>query len=174
VPNYLKSALVFIFAGIVGGIFLTGVNLWAEETIEERQLQQELAILEDYFPGVASYKEDEVEGMNAQLVYGKEKEFLGVLMTTRQQGYSDYIVYQLAVDRQGKIVGLKVLEHNETEDIGGVIEEPEFREQFLGVSFQDTVSEKVEVVSGATESTRAIIDSVEEVMEVVEEEYLNQ
>ena len=112
--------------------------------------------------------------MNAQLVYGHENEFLGVLITARQQGYSDYIVYQLAVDRQGKIVDLEVLEHSETEDSGGVIEEPEFREQFPGVSYRDTVSEKVDVVSGATESTRAIIDSVEEVMEVVEEEYLNQ
>jgi len=174
VPDYLKSALVFIFAGIVGGIFLTGMNLWAEETIEERKLQRELEMLEDYFPGAAGYEEDEVEGLNAQLVYDQENEFLGVLITTRQQGYSDYIVYQLAVDRQGEIVGLKVLEHEETEDIGGVIEEPEFREQFLGVSFQDTVSEKVDVVSGATESTRAVIDSVEEVMEVVKEEYLDQ
>lgn len=173
-PNYLKSALVFIFAGIVGGIFLTGMNLWAEETIEESQLQRDLDMLENYFSNAASYKEDAVEGMNAQLVYGKEKEFLGVLITTRHHGYSDYIVYQLAVDRQGKIVGLKVLEHDETEDIGGVIEESEFREQFIGVSFQDTVSEKVDVVSGATKSTQAVIDSVEEVMEVVEEEYLDQ
>ena len=173
-PDYLKSALVFIFAGMVGGIFLTGMNLWAEETIEERKLQEDLEMLEDYFPGAAGYEEEVVEGMNAQLVYGKEKEFLGVLITARQQGYSDYIVYQLAVDRQGKIVGLKVLEHDETEDIGGVIEEPEFRKQFPGVTYQDTVSEKVEVVSGATESTRAVIDSVEEVMETVKEEYLEQ
>ena len=173
-PNYLKSALVFIFAGIVGGIFLTGVNLWAEGTIEERQLQQDMEMLEDYFPGAASYEDDKVEGMNTQLVYGEENEFLGILITARQQGYSDYIVYQLAVDREGKIVSLKVLEHDETGDIGGVIEEPEFLEQFTGVSFQDTVSDKVDIVSGATESTQALIDSVEEVMEVVNEEYLEQ
>lgn len=173
-PDHLKSALVFILAGVIGGLFLTGVNWWAEEAIEDRQLQQHLEMLEEYFPGAADYEEDQVADMSSELVFDEEGDFLGVLVVARKQGYSDYIVYQLAVDSQGEIVGLEILEHEETEDIGGVIEDPEFQDQFMGVSYQEKVAEEVDIISGATKSTRAVIDSVEEVMEVVEDEYLDQ
>ena len=168
-----RSILPFLVVLFLSILFLTGMNFWSNPAIEETQQQRHLEMLREYFPEATEYEFEETAAKSYDLVYNADGDFIGILVTTKHEGYSDYITYRFAVDAEGVIKGINILDHRETEDIGGVIEEPEFQDQFIGISHQDPIQEELDTISGATESTEAIIVSVDQVMEVLSAEYLD-
>jgi electron transport complex protein RnfG len=85
-------------------------------------------------------------------------------------GYGGPIVLLVGVDtKEGKITGLKVLEHQETPGLGSNVAEAGFLSQFLGKSLESPfrVGEDVQAVSGATISSRAVARACAKVAEIV-------
>lgn len=166
----VRLAITMMVIGIISAALLTGVNGVTEPIIAERQRLEHLRTLEQYFPGMERFESRTVDGESYDLVYGRRGELLGVMATVNtREGYGGEITYNLAVDEAGTIIGLKVISHSETPGTGDVIETPEFQERLIGKGigdpFQDGVD--VDVISGATVSSLAMIDSARRALESI-------
>jgi len=61
-----------------------------------------------------------------------------------------------------QILNVKILNHAETPGLGSRIEEEGFRSQFAGKTVQDpiAINQDIDIISGATISSRAVADAV--------------
>ncbi len=85
---------------------------------------------------------------------------LGTFFVDAVIGKQDYIVYALALDAQGRVLRLDVLEYRETH--GWEIRNERWRAQFAGKSAADAVQVGADIanISGATLSCRHVTDGV--------------
>jgi hypothetical protein len=85
---------------------------------------------------------------------------LGTFYVDAVIGKQDYIVYALALDLQGRVLRLDVLEYRETH--GWEIRNERWRAQFAGKSAADAVQVGADIanISGATLSCRHVADGV--------------
>ena len=89
----------------------------------------------------------------------------GYAIKTVTVGYGGDIVTLTWVSKdEQNIVGMKILEHSETPGLGAKAEEPEFTERFAGKSISEEV--EVEVLSGATITSKAVMFGVNNAKEV--------
>jgi Na+-translocating ferredoxin:NAD+ oxidoreductase subunit G len=174
VREVIKLSITLAVVGLVSAALLTGVNNVTAPIIAERQEAEYREALELYFPEVAGFESQRVEDDYFDLIYDSSDRLIGVMATIEQQGYDGTITYNLALDGEGKVVGMLIISHSETPGIGDVITTSEFQEQFIGKSFEDPIvpGEDVDTVSGATISSSAMITSIRRVVNVVAENFL--
>ncbi len=165
----LRLALTLAVVGIISAALLTVVNNWTEPIIAERRAAEYFQAVKEYFPAVQDSETIEFEGDVYELIYDGSGELLGVVATIGQDGYDGIITYNLVVNREGEIIGVRVISHTETPGIGDIIEKPEFQNQFMGKTFEDplTAGDDVDTYSGATVSTSAMIGSIRRITAVV-------
>ena len=79
-------------------------------------------------------------------------------------GYGGPVLVRLTLDAQGAISGIDVggARFQETEGVGSRVREDAFTQQFLGQTPPVTLGEGIDAVSGATVSSQAVVDAVNE------------
>jgi RnfABCDGE-type electron transport complex G subunit len=87
----------------------------------------------------------------------------GLVIRGFVMGYLDTIKFMVGVDRRGKITGIEIQSSHETEGIGERIREKEFLNKF-----KDSIPD---AISGATMSSRPLIDAVRNYVERFREYY---
>jgi RnfABCDGE-type electron transport complex G subunit len=174
VREILKLSITLAFVGLVSAALLTGVNNVTAPIIAERQEAEYREALELFFPDFERFESRQIEEDFFDLIYDGSDRLIGVMSTIGQQGYDGTIFYNLALDGEGKIVGVLIISHTETPGIGDVINTADFQEQFIGKSFADPLvpGDDVDTVTGATISTAAMITSIHRVVGVVAENFL--
>ncbi len=116
---------------------------------------------------------------------GDREKIVGIAFIAEGKGYSSTIRTMVGITPEGEITGLKILSQQETPGLGARIEEvpsgktirdifrrdvkkvrvdkkPWFQKQFAGKKSEDLHTEKMEAITGATISSKAVIDSVRE------------
>lgn len=191
----LKSGLILMVVAAMSAGALSIVNEATEDRIKTTLKQEELTALVEVLPQAKVF--DPVrEGRRIfyYIGYGAEdREILvGYACVAEGEGYSSTIETMVGITTDGEILGLKVLSHNETPGLGARIEEvkssktlndfwswseqgdqgkpeekPWFQKQFIGKGVKDLYIEKMDGISGATISSKAIIDSVREKIKAV-------
>ena len=173
--NILRLALTLAVVGIVSAALLTAVNDWTVPIIAAREAEEYMEALREFFPAVSDVQTEEVEGEKFDLIYDASGNLIGVVATVQQQGYGGLFTFNLAVDSEGKITGLRVINHAESPGIGDVIAAPDFQSQFIGKTFEDPIQigTDVDTVSGATVSSSAMINAVRRSVETIAYSYLS-
>ena len=174
--DILRLSITLALVGILSASLLTYIHGVTAPIIAERQEAEYRQALELFFPDFDSFESEQHDGDYFDLIYDSSGNLIGIMSTIQQQGYDGYITYNLAVDGEGVILGLLIISHSETPGIGDIITTDSFKEQFIGKSYEDpiTAGEDVDIVSGATVSTSAMISSVRRVAGVIAEKYLGQ
>ncbi len=172
--DIIRLSITLAIVGILSASLLTAVYNVTEPIIVQRQEEEYRQALEEYFPGFDHFETENIEDDYFDLVYDQSGDLMGIMSIIIQPGYEGNIVYNLAVDSDGEILGLIVVSHSETPGIGDVITTDSFKGQFIGKSVEDPLAagEDVDIVSGATISTVAMINSVRRVIDVIAENYL--
>lgn len=170
----LTLSLTLAVIGIVSALLLTGVFNLTEPIISERQEGEYRQALENFFPGFESFETEQLDEGQFDLIYDDEGTLMGIMATVTAVGYDGDILYNLAVDSEGEVIGIRIISHTETPGIGDVITTDSFQEQFIGKSFEDPIiaGEDVEIITGATVSTAAMINSVRQAVGFIAEQYL--
>jgi Na+-translocating ferredoxin:NAD+ oxidoreductase RnfG subunit len=85
---------------------------------------------------------------------------LGSFIVDEVIGKHELITYAVAIDPQGIVRGIEILEYRETR--GGEVRDPRWRAQFVGKGARDALrlGEDIQNLSGATLSSRHITDGV--------------
>jgi len=171
-----RLVLTLAAVAVISALVLTGVNVWTAPIVADNVAQMHQEVLEEFFPQMDHYREKTVDEVNYDFVYDSQEEFLGVLAEATTSGYAGEIEYYLAVDKQGSIKGLSIINHEETPGIGDIIEESDFQDRFMGKDYADNLEpgKDIDIVSGATASTEAMIDSVAGYMEGIADEVLEK
>lgn len=173
--NILRLSVTLAAVAIISAALLTGMHNITEPVIREKEQREYLEALERFFPDINEYEAREIEGDQFDLVYDQDGEKLGIMATVKTQGYEGTITYNLAVDTDTEIIGIRVISHSETPGIGDVITTDDFQEQFIGKSFEDPIQEgeDVDAVSGATMSTGSMINSIRRTVITIGENILD-
>ncbi|MFC1573692.1 FMN-binding protein [Candidatus Latescibacterota bacterium] len=105
-----------------------------------------------------------------------QKEIGGYAFVTTGKGFSSTIEILVGTDADGAIIGVTILDHEETEGYGEKLEEiregetePWFTSQFFGKTPSDTIAltddgGDIDAVTEATVTSKAIIESIEDGM----------
>lgn len=138
---------------------LAGVHALTREKISAQATKEERAALVEVMPQADSF-EAVIEG-NETLYYrafDKEKILIGVAFKAQGKGYGGAVETLAGMRLDGSLSAVKVLSQNETPGIGQLVTEPSFTDQFK-MHKADTL-DGVQAITGATISSRAVIDAV--------------
>lgn len=182
--NYLRySATLAIICLAASGLLSVVYNITQPKIIAQKRTEEEQS-LKEVFPQASRF--DPVYEGQELLYYkalGASEERLGIVFIAVRRGYSSLIQTMAALDPQGRIINIKVLDQNETPGLGTKIVEviqketvwdlllkgvklskppqPWFQAQFKGCSVRDLAGQ-VDTISGATITSGTVIRSVQE------------
>ncbi|MEW5920087.1 MAG: FMN-binding protein [Bacillota bacterium] len=170
----VRMVLTLLIIGAICGGLLSMVNGVTAPVIEARAKAQFLEALQGFFPAVADSKVTDIGGEEFYTCYDGSGNLMGVVASVTAKGYGGPISYDLAVDKGGAIIGIRIKSHTETPGIGDVIEKDKFQGKVIGLNFADPISAGVDVdtISGATVTTSGVISSIRRVMNIVGEQFL--
>lgn len=137
--------------------------------IDAELKREEDAALKEVLPEAGSFAPKRADDMDYFEAY-RDGKLVGYCLKVTGAGYGGYIRMIVGIDPAGVIKGVRVLEHQETPGLGSKItevkpgqKEPWFLKQFDGKSAKTVeVKKNIDAITGATISSRAVVDSVRE------------
>jgi len=140
--------------------------------------------LRNIFPrasSITSVKDADPPHYIAYKKSGDQKEVLGYAVTSAScgvhiQGYGGEIPVLLALSPDGRILGLKILENNETPSYVSYLFSDDFLKKFRGKSPENPlkIGSNIDAVTGATVSLTALAKTVGKTTRIFNENILNQ
>ena len=166
---------------LVAALILFGVSAALQGTAAKKAQEEHLWLMQTLLPGSENFTVEPYDGEDANIVSVHKAEN-GFVVETLVYGYADNIRMLTAVNNDGKVTGLVVLEAHETMGLGSkALTDHVFLKQFLNASGSFEVAthgadafssatgtadagtgETVEVdgITGATVTSKAIAKSV--------------
>lgn len=188
--SFLRDALILCGITIVAGLLLSVVFNATKTPIKEAKDRAEItsyqAVLSE---GETFDKDDELEkkrlqfktiGANilkASVARDKDGVDVGyVFLVESNEGYGGNIEFSMGVKKDGTIGGIEIIDMNETPELGAKCVDESFKNQYKGLSEQVTLvkgavngKNEVSAISGATITSRAITNAVNQVLDFAKE-----
>ncbi len=163
-----KAWLILFVISFVAALALALTNLVTEGPIKEQNLKASNASRLAAMPNADAFEEQAlVEGAAIDSLYAAAKggELVGYIGQATASGYGGKIEVVLGIDKSGKITGISVggPEFAETAGLGSRTRDPEFTDQFLGLSASPSLGGNIDGISGATISSTAVADAAKKV-----------
>lgn len=175
----LKLGITLLVISSVAAAILAFSNGATKDKIAEIELKNTQEALAGIFGTVEDYKDIEqeeagefakmqVEDEKLQAVYEIEEagEVKGYSVTTITNGFGGPVEIMVGFSAEGEVLGVRVLKHGETAGIGSKAAEPEFTDTFEGLPTAEPI--EVETISGATITSTAVINGVENARNIYE------
>jgi electron transport complex protein RnfG len=161
---------LIIIGAVCGGIIAWGDGLTAP-IIEERERLAFLEALENFYPALDVFEDVNINGRAYYVISDASGNLLGVLGKGKASGYGGPILFDLAADTAGDIIGFRISKQTETPGIGDVIYNEEFYGQFMGKNYADPIAIGVDVdtISGATVTTKPVLEDIRKIMDEIGE-----
>jgi len=164
--------ILALICAIAAGL-LAGVNELTRSKIAAQAYAEEQSALKEVMPQAAKFTEVK---SGEEILYYKaldnQDKIVGFVFKAGAKGYSSLVQTLAGIFPDGSISAIKVVSQNETPGLGMRITENKFTDQFKN---QDSLSlSGVQAITGATISSRAVMDSVRkkaaEVLELIKNE----
>ena len=174
----MKKIIITI---LIIALVLFGTSFALQGTAAKKAQEEHLWLMQTLLPGSENFTAETYSGEDANIVSVHKAEN-GFVVETNVYGYADYIRMMTAVNNDGKVTGLVVLEAHETVGLGNeALTDHVFLKQFLNASGSFEVAthgadafssatgttesadgETVEVdgITGATVTSKAVAKSV--------------
>ena len=174
----MKKIIITI---LIIALVLFGTSFALQGTAAKKAQEEHLWLMQTLLPGSENFTAKTYSGEDANIVSVHKAEN-GFVVETNVYGYADYIRMMTAVNNDGKVTGLVVLEAHETVGLGNeALTDHVFLKQFLNASGSFEVAthgadafssatgttesadgETVEVdgITGATVTSKAVAKSV--------------
>jgi len=152
----------------VSVVLLVALNSVTLSIVEERRSEEIKGTLEKIFPEMSGYElEDEV-----YMIYQEGKK-AGYAFIASGSGYGGDIDILVGLGSDFSIKDISILKQTETPGLGGRIAESAFTHQFKGLSASEVALKSddgmIDAITGATISSKAVVDIVREKMvEIIE------
>ncbi|MBN2852400.1 MAG: RnfABCDGE type electron transport complex subunit G [Clostridia bacterium] len=164
-----KPVIVLLIVCVVISFFVAYVFNITEDTISEieKAANEKLmsAVLPDGNPfeditlEVVSDATPTISSVTINAVYSSQK---GFVFNVSTKGYGGEVVVFVGINNDGTINNVQVGKNNETPSVGKKAEEKDFTGRFIGIDSKQNLKENVDTISGATITTRGVIEAVQE------------
>jgi len=157
--------LIFLVIIVLVSVSLMIVigNMTEAKIVAEREAEI-ISQLKGIFSDMQDYKK--AEGYYE--IYRNE-EVIGFAFTTTGKGYGGEINILIGIDSNYQVMGISILSNTETPGLGTRITEISFTDQFKGLGLEDIRltkdGGKIDAITGATISSRAVTDAVRDEIE---------
>ncbi len=153
---------------VVASASLALTNSVTKQKISAQLKAEEEESLKEVFPEAESFEpvkqEDELFYYK---VISQDKKIMGAAFKVSSKGYSSPIETIVGMAKDGTIKAIKILSQSETPGLGSRISEPAFLSQFENRTVTDL--SQVQAITGATISSKAVIDAVAEKARIIKE-----
>ncbi|MCM8809586.1 MAG: RnfABCDGE type electron transport complex subunit G [Candidatus Omnitrophica bacterium] len=171
----LHGILVLTFISMLSGYLLAQIYSTTKPKIEEVKKQEEEKLNKELFPEGVKFEEKEVNKIKYLSVLNENNEEIGKIFDVKTLGYGGYIYLKVGLDNENKIKRIKIKQHNETPGLGSKITNDRFLNQFIGkikdeiYLKNDKIDGKIDAITGATISSRAVVEGVRQIIEKITE-----
>ncbi|MBQ9117154.1 MAG: RnfABCDGE type electron transport complex subunit G [Clostridia bacterium] len=172
-----KICAILLVITMCVAFLLSFVNAITKDTIAANEAAQVSEALSKLFSGASNPTSNPIGGSFDSTVNGfyevKDGETLvGYYADVSPVGFKGAVNMMVALDTEGKVMGVQILTHSETIGIGTKIEEPEFLSGFVGKSGSLEYKKGaganengvIDGISGATYSSKAVINGVNQAL----------
>jgi Na+-translocating ferredoxin:NAD+ oxidoreductase subunit G len=167
----LKYGLILGFICFLSSSVLAIVNNVTEPKISQQKEKEESSAFGELMPESLAFKARyRDETIIYYAAYDGNNKLNGFIVKAKTRGYSSDIETAASLSLKLEIIGVKILSQNETPGLGNRIIEPAFLGRFQGKS-ADTLNE-VQAITGASISSRAVINSVRDKIQELKEQLL--
>jgi len=164
--GFVLAIICIIASGLLAGVnSLTKPKIIAQARAEEQSSLKEVLPQAENFEPVKS-----AEDIIYYKAYDKNGKFMGAAFKASGKGYSSLIETMVGMLDDGTITAIKVLSQNETPGLGANVAEPPFTSQFSHKKNLDDV----QAITGATISSKAVIDLVRKKAQEIKELIKNE
>lgn len=152
--GFILSLICAVSSGLLASVnSLTQPKIISQAQIAERTTLVKLFPEAKNFAPIKSEQE-----ILYYKIYSKDNKLIGLAFKAQAKGYSSTIETMVGMTTEGRISNIQILSHNETPGLGNRITELSFIDKFTNRSQEELG--KVEAITGATISSKAVIDSV--------------
>ncbi len=139
------------------------INSFTSEIVEAQNQAKIKAALEKIFPELTEFEEDG----EIYIIY-ENADIAGYTFITSGSGYGGKINMLVGINKDYAIRDVAILSHTETPGLGSKITEEAFTGQFIGLETGDVALSKdggrIDAITGATISSRAVTEAIQEKM----------
>ena len=171
----LRLALTLLL--ITGGMaaVLAGVNQLTAPRIEAARAEKTVAALSEVLPDAASAERLEEFPDETGLVAEVYRSDTAYALKVTPVGFDNTITLMVGVGKGGTVLGISVISHTETPNLGAVAADPGpkgrvFREQFVNERGSVAVTKDgghIDAITGATITSRAVAAGVNAALDCV-------
>lgn len=165
---FATALILLLICGLCGAL-VAGVNALTSPRIQRMEEETLQSTIHTLYP-----RSSELQSREIVLSQGSIERFFcyedesGALCAyaaiVAPGGFNGAIRLCVAVSPRGEIIGVRVLSSGETPGVGDRACAPEYLQQYNGLRAPLSLGEKVDAVTGATISSRAILSGVNEVL----------
>ncbi len=171
--DYIVPTLTLFIICLVATALLGLTNQVTAPIIEQLAVETEIKSRQVVFADAKSFGEAEFldDGTSVVAALDEEGSIIGHVVVNTTKGYGGDISVMTGVDSEGKVTGVNILSHAETAGLGAKAAEQDFRDRFIGHIFGITVSKdktgenSIDAITGATITSRAVVDAVNAAIE---------
>ena len=170
--NKTMKQTILLVSFLILSVLLIGVtHAVTAGPLEDQRAQLGAEAVRELLPATHRMTEVEFEVGDSTLThivrcYDAGGTFIGYVFTVISEGFVGDIEMMVALNPEGVIQGLQVIEHSETRGLGADIGEEWFAQGFIGRSgmlfgsHNATTPQEIDILSSATISTEAILRGV--------------
>jgi len=164
---FIQLGLILLAFCMVATALLAYVNSFTKPRIEAIKLKEAADARNELIP------DSDFEEISGEMTYyiardKNTKEIKGYTFTAEQIGYGGPVKTMAAVDKDYKIISIKVIQQTETPGLGTNATNPKFTDQFKGKTPDQLTVDKdggvppnaIKALTGATITTRAVANAV--------------
>ena len=153
----LRIVLSLTITAAAAALMLSVVNLITEGRIAQNRSDELISAMQAIYPDMNGFETLEYEfDTDVEAVYKIGNDYC-IVVTPK--GFSDELELMVGVASDGKVSGVRILNSSETPGIGTKIE-GEYIDSFVGRSGSLMYGANVDAISGATYSSKAVINGV--------------
>lgn len=171
--EYAMPTVVLFIICFAATLLLGLTNSVTEPKIEQLAQETEQKSRQTVFPDAASFGDvtSPEEGTTIVPALDSAGKVIGYVVVNSEKGYGGEISVMTGVDTEGKVTGVNILSHGETAGLGANATGEKFRNQFIGLVKDITVSKdkpgdnSIDALTGATITSRAVVRAVNAAIE---------
>jgi len=174
--NALKMIAVLTVVGFVSGATLVFTYKYANPLILKNQKAETESAIFKIFPDAKTYDTKTVGRNTVYDAKDKSGKLLGYAVLAEGNGYQGTIKLMFGINTKlDSLMGLEILDSQETPGLGQEISSEKFKEQFKGLKTAPEITyiknvkpdkpNEIQAITGATISSRAVVTILNETIE---------
>jgi len=165
-PHLIRMAAVLTcICAVIAGL-LAAVNGLTKDVIAENRAREKQEAILAVFPQGDRFEDYTTASGETVNVVLENNEIIGYTVNVVASGYVGPVDMMVGIDRSGKVSGIRIVSMEETPGVGTKVRAASFLEQFIGLDRSVIYGENADVISGATFSSRAIAQGVNEALAI--------